>query len=75
MEMAITSDARFAQLAKIRQARALSPEMKFRAGGDLFEEACMWSLAGIAARSPHLSPQECREKLRKQIRQTKNPRW
>ena len=73
METSIASDARFADLAKVRQARRLSPEMKFRAGSDLFEEACIWSLAGIAARFPHLSPQECREKLEKQIRQAKKP--
>lgn len=64
MKEQIASDARFADLAKVRQARRLSPEMKFRAGSDLFEEACQWSLAGIAARFPGASVSERQEKLR-----------
>lgn len=64
MDEQIASDARFADLAKVRQARRLSPEMKFKAGSDLFEEACQWTLAGIRSRFPHASDSECREKLR-----------
>jgi hypothetical protein len=64
METEIASDARFADLAKVRQARLLSPEMKFRAGADLFEEACQWSLAGLAVRYPEATEAERREKLR-----------
>jgi len=64
MDERIVSDARFAALAKVRQARRLSPEMKFRAGSDLFEEACLWTLAGISARFPEATESERREKLR-----------
>jgi hypothetical protein len=67
MDERIASDARFADLAKVRQARRLSPEMKFRAGSDLFEEACQWTLAGIRARFPHASDSEHREKLRRYL--------
>lgn len=65
MDDRIASDARFADLAKIRQARLLSPEMKFRAGSDLFEKACQWTLAGIAARFPNANEAERRDKLRR----------
>lgn len=68
VESHIASDARFADLAKVRQARMMSPGMKFRAGGDLFEEACQWSLAGIAARFPEATESERREKLRRLLK-------
>lgn len=68
MKDVIASDARFADLAKVRQARRLSPEMKFRAGSDLFEEACQWTLAGIAARFPEATEVERREKLRRYLK-------
>lgn len=64
MDERIADDARFADRAKVRQARMLSPEMKFRAGADLFEEACQWTLAGITKRFPGISDSERREKLR-----------
>ena len=68
MEATIASDARFAERAKIRQARAMSPEMKFRAGADLFEEACLWTLAGISAQFPQLSEGERLEELRRRLK-------
>jgi hypothetical protein len=59
MDERIASDARFANLAKVRQARRMTPEMRFRAGSDLFEEACQWTLAGISARfHPPLRPKK-----------------
>jgi hypothetical protein len=63
MEAKILSDARFGARAKIRQARAMSPEMKFRAGGDLFVEACHWSLAGLAKRFPKMDESALRQRL------------
>lgn len=63
----IASDARFAEMAKIRQARAMSPWMKFRAGADLFEEACLWTLAGIKAQYPGFTESERREELRRRL--------
>lgn len=68
MEGTIASDARFAELAKIRQARCLSPAMKFRAGADLFEEACLWTLAGIAARFPEFTESERGDELRRRLK-------
>jgi hypothetical protein len=73
MDERIASDARFAALAKVRQARMLSPEMKFRAGAELFEEACQWTLAGIANRFPESSESERRKKLLWQLNLTKRP--
>jgi hypothetical protein len=34
------------------QARAMTPFEKFDAGASLFEKACAWSMAGIAAVIP-----------------------
>ena len=67
MDATITSDARFAERAKIRQARAMSPWMKFRAGADLFEEACLWTLAGIKAQFPEFTELQRREELRRRL--------
>jgi hypothetical protein len=68
MDDRIISDARFADLAKVRQARLLTPEMKFRAGSDLFEEACRWTLSGIAARFPQTTEAERIGKLRRLLK-------
>lgn len=67
MESDIEGEARFADMAKIRQARAMSPADKFLAGARLFEEACQWTLAGMAARFPHLSEAQRMEKLVKNL--------
>jgi hypothetical protein len=67
MDDRIADDARFALLAKVRQARMLSPQMKFQAGSDLFDEACQWTLAGISASHPHASQSEKLEKLRRRL--------
>lgn len=67
MDDRIADDARFALLAKVRQARMLSPQAKFRAGSDLFEEACHWAFAGISARHPSASESEKLAKLRWQL--------
>lgn len=67
MDDRIADDARFALLAKVRQARMLTPETKFRAGSDLFDEACLWTLAGISARYPEASEDEKLERLRRQL--------
>jgi len=40
MQPDIKSDAHFADMAKIRQARAMSPAEKFLAGPRLFEGVC-----------------------------------
>lgn len=46
MDVNIPELAAAVGLEKIRQARRMSPEIKFRAGGELFEEACRWTMAG-----------------------------
>jgi hypothetical protein len=58
MQDLIAEDARFAAAAKLRQARGMTPGMKFRAGADLFEEACCWSLAGLRSRFPGKTEEE-----------------
>lgn len=68
MNTAIANDARLTEMAKVRQARRLSPEMKFRAGADLFEEACVWTLAGIAAQFPRFTEAERLEELRRRLK-------
>jgi hypothetical protein len=47
-DQSIAAQARVADLAKVRQARAMTPFEKFDAAASLFEEACAWSMAGIA---------------------------
>ncbi len=68
MEAEIADDARFADRAKIKQAREMSPGMKFFAGADLFEDACLWTLAGIAAQFPNFSENERQDELRRRLR-------
>jgi hypothetical protein len=41
--------------AGIEQVRAMTSTQKLRAGGDLFEEARRWMLAGIRADFPGIS--------------------
>jgi hypothetical protein len=67
MEDFIRSDARASDLAKVRQARAMSPAMKFRAGYDLFEEACRWTHAGIASQFPELDESGRLAELRRRL--------
>jgi hypothetical protein len=68
MNNQIADDARFALLAKVRQARMMSGEEKFLAGFELFEEACAWNLAGIAAQHPEASESEKREELQRRLK-------
>jgi len=51
-EESIAAQARAADLAKVRRARAMTPFEKFDAGASLFEEACAWTMAGIAHQNP-----------------------
>ena len=67
MEAEVAEDSQFALMAKIRQARRLTPGAKFRAGGELFEEACQWTLAGIASRSPEFTEAERLQELRRRL--------
>ncbi len=68
MDDRIADDARFALLAKVRQARMMSARAKLLAGFELFDEACAWSLAGIAAQHPEASESQKREELQRRLK-------
>lgn len=51
----------------LEQARSMSIAEKFRAGGDLFDDACRWTLAGIKAQFPGISPSEARAELLRRL--------
>lgn len=51
----------------IAQARAMTPTQKLRAGGDLFDDACRWTLAGIRKQFPGLTPMEALNELRRRL--------
>ena len=67
MDARIADDARAAFRAKVRQARAMTPEEKFRAGAEIFEDSCRWMEAGIAARFPNAGSEERAGMVRKQL--------
>ena len=52
----------------IERARRMTGSQKLRAGGDLFDEACRWTLAGIRNRNPGISEADAIEELRRRIR-------
>jgi hypothetical protein len=45
----------------------MTPAQKFRAGGDLFDDACRWTLAGIRHDHPGISDQDALNELRRRI--------
>jgi hypothetical protein len=67
MDERIADDARFALLAKVRQARSMSARAKFLAGSELFDEACAWNLAGIAAQFPEADEHARRKELQRRL--------
>jgi hypothetical protein len=52
---------------ELREARAMSPEEKLRAGQQLFEGACRITLAGIRHQNPGASEEQCLEILRQRL--------
>ncbi len=50
-----------------RQSRRMTPEQKFRAGGDLFDEACRWTLAGIRRQYPAWTEAQALVELRHRL--------
>ena len=52
---------------ELREARAMAPEEKVRAGQQLFESACRMTLAGIRNQHPAASKDECLEILRRRL--------
>jgi hypothetical protein len=51
----------------IEQARLMSPSQKLRAGGDLFDDACRWTLAGIRNQHPEFTPEQALDELRRRL--------
>jgi len=56
----------------IERARRMTGSEKMRMGGDLFDEACRWTLAGIRNENPGISEADALEELRRRIRITKD---
>ena len=52
---------------ELREARAMRPEDKIRAGQQLFEAACRVTLAGIRNQNPGASEEQCWQILRKRL--------
>lgn len=51
----------------IEQAWRMSPSQKLRAGGDLFDEAFRWTLAGIRQDHPGITPEAAMDELRRRL--------
>ena len=52
---------------ELREARAMAPAEKVRAGQQLFEAACRVTLAGIRNQNPGASEAQCLEILRQRL--------
>jgi hypothetical protein len=53
----------------IAQARRMTGAQRLRAGGELFDDACRWTLAGIRAQHAGISESECLAELRRRVDQ------
>jgi hypothetical protein len=51
----------------LEQARQMSGSDKLAAGGDLFDEACEWTLAGIKHQHPDWTHEQAIEELRVRV--------
>ena len=54
-------------MEQVDQARKMTLEQKFRAGGQLFDAACRFALADIRANMPGASEAECLQRLRRRF--------
>jgi hypothetical protein len=52
---------------ELDRARRMTASQKLRAGGDLFDDACRWTLAGIRRDFPGISDIEALKELRRRI--------
>lgn len=68
MKPDIGSDARFADMAKIRQARAMSPAEKFLAGPRLFKGVCERMKEGLRDENPECDEEAIHSLLRERFR-------
>ncbi|MEM9080727.1 MAG: hypothetical protein AAGC74_08570 [Verrucomicrobiota bacterium] len=62
-EELIRLQAKIVSEEKLKQAQSMSPTERFKAGAELFEEACQRSLAGIRFRNPGISEADAQSKL------------
>lgn len=51
----------------IEQARRMTGSQKLCAGGDLFDDACRWTLAGIRHDHPGISDADAMAELRRRV--------
>ena len=51
----------------LEQARQMTGSQKLRAGGDLFDDACRWTLAGIRNQNPGISEKDALNELRRRL--------
>jgi hypothetical protein len=49
------------------QSRQMSGSQKLRAGGDLFDDACRWTAAGIREQHPEFTQRQVLDELRRRI--------
>ena len=54
-------------MEQVEQALRMTPEERFRAGGELFDAGCRFALAGIRGSFPDASEEECMERLRQRF--------
>lgn len=54
-------------MEQVEQARRMTPEQKFRAGGQLFDAGCQFALAGIRGSFPGASEEECLARLKRRF--------
>lgn len=66
-QLFIAAQADAADLAKVARARAMTAFEKFDAGASLFEEACAWTLAGMAHQHPEWDADACQKELRRRL--------
>ena len=53
----------------LEQARNMTPAQKLLAGGELFDDACRWTLAGIRQQHPSFTPEQALNELRRRLDQ------
>jgi hypothetical protein len=51
----------------LEQTRRMTPAQKFFAGGELFDDACLWTLAGIRHQHPGISDAAALDELRRRL--------
>jgi hypothetical protein len=51
----------------VEQARRMTPQQRLAAGGELFDDACRWALAGIRHQNPGISDADALAELRRRV--------